>query len=418
MWSMLKGRMTRSRGGKNETCPILKGGTQAHSKNFKVAQALSDKDAGQLSVDTWVGNRDADYAVDRINHEEWISALSNFATFKNKKKLKIDDCIRSLGVRKESEFWGLGQNRVGKIKAITAAEKSITVESPEQVLTLEANGFLQFYGGAVLRKAANAGQTVGGEANCYEIDYPERTSVLNSPPKIFFKDSLPTDLAVGDYFYKAGDYGERSLASFQEWLPVAAPTSTPFFSINRTIEKERLSGFRQTLTANQSVHQQIRRMTTEVLAFSNAPFTGYFMNPFTENYLVNTIENRNQITGNTTVQYMVDTSKPNAGTVANLGLGRLQFNTSAGQFPVYMNRFIPHGVIYGLNWDTVMVKYLAPKGEKMLDFVRDGGGNTLRLVDDKMSYETRFRIYCQMFLQLPGSCFVIDCTAGMKNAGY
>ena len=143
-WKLLKQSATRSYGGKNETCPILVGGTQAHSKNFKIAQALSKKKAGDVTVDTWVGNRDRDYAVDNIEHEEWTAALNKMSTFKNKRKLQLDSAIRALGVRKEAEIWGLGQNRRFKIKAMNAVNKTITVDSPEQVLSLEKNGMIEF----------------------------------------------------------------------------------------------------------------------------------------------------------------------------------------------------------------------------------------------------------------------------------
>ena len=70
-------------------------------KTLLVAQALSEQDTGDPSVETWVGNRDRDYAVDAIEEEEWLSAQNNFATFKNKRKLKIDQAIRAMSIRKE-----------------------------------------------------------------------------------------------------------------------------------------------------------------------------------------------------------------------------------------------------------------------------------------------------------------------------
>ena len=269
----------------------------------------------------------------------------------------------------------------------------------------------------LLEKLVDTSVNVEGKKG-YTVAKVGRSSELNDPPKVTFSETLPTDLAVGDYGYYLGDYGERSVASVAEWIPISDPDSTAFFGIDRTVEIERLSGFRRVMSANESVHKAIRTLTTEVMAFSNAGFKGYFMNPFTENYLVNTIENRTSSTGNTSVQYMVDTSNPKAGQVANIGFGRLLFNSNAGQFPVYLSRFIPLGLVYGLNWDTVMFKYLAPPKEGMLDFARGPGGHSFRWNEAAMTFESRLRIYCQLFLQLPGSCFVLDARRPMKTAGY
>ena len=318
-------------------------------------------------------------------------------------------------------MWGLGKNKLGEIES--AASQVITLKSPEQAYTIEKNAYIEIRSPAGVARAG--GTTIGGLSNCFKVDKVEYgTSITNSSKiTILAAHALPGTVAAGDFIYKAGDYGARSIASIQEWLPLTAPgSSDSFFGVNRSQQVERLAGFRSKLSdhSSRSVHQEIRRLTTTVNTFSKMPgFTGYFMNPFTENWLVNTVENRNATTGNVAVQYQIDTSKPGGGTSANLGLGRLRFNTAGGeQYPVYLSMYIPLGLIYGLNMNTFMLKYLAPKGQKMLDFVRDGKGSAFYLRDTKMTYETRMRMYAQLFLQLPGSCFVLDAKAEMESAGY
>lgn len=412
IWDKLKKVASIHKGGKNLTCPILIGGVSNRSKDFATAQKLSEMDAGRLKVGTWVGNSDADFAVDSIPYEDWITSKNNMATFKDERKIQLDNTFRGIGVRKEQEVFGLGSNRVFKVKAINATNKTVTVDSPEQVLPIEINSYIQFYASdGTKREAGQANNAILG-VKVNKASKVQRTHDLNSPPKITFADALPTDLAVNDYGYFVGDYGKRSIASIQEWIPTTDPTSTAYFGIDRTVEIERLSGFRKVLTSTESVHKSLATLTRESRAMSRLGLDSYWLHPMTENVLINSLEKASGVS----IEHNQDGKSSASGRIANFGYGQVVFHTGKDAIPVMLSEYIPQGHIYGLNWQQMMFKYIPNPGTNgFLGFIRDDNGQITRLRDGSNNFESRIAMFAQLFMQCPGSCFVLDATEVVKS---
>ena len=400
-------------GGRNMTMPVQIGGSQSMSKDFAIAQALSEQAANRGEVGVWVGNNAKDYAVDRIGHEEMLKASKNTDAFYKLKRWQMNDKIISMWRKQMVDIWGRGNNVIFKVKAVNAAQKWVQVESPEQVNTIEKHGWLQFFSpksGAAYEPDAerNAGSTIStlktssGDKKGYVVDRVERGFSVQTPPKIYFTAALHNSIAVGDLCCRMGDKGEPTIAGFQQWIPLEKPTATPFFNLDRTVEPERLGGFRRTLSGNESIHKNIDRLIAECKAITNGRGpTCLWMHPIMERMLGEEIATG---VGNS-IQYNNPANQRSAG----FNFSNFLFNTADGQVPLYTDLDVPLTRVYGIDMDQVALYYLPGEaGGSLVDFVRGGNGEITQWKDTAQAYESRLFCYSQMFIPAPGANFVLE----------
>lgn len=79
-----------------------------------------------------------------------------------------------------------------------------------------------------------------------------------------------------DYLYRAGDYNSIISGPYA-WCPITTPTSTPFFSLDRSTEPQRLGGWRVN-TKNLSPRMALKK-TVKVLAENGGDPTHAFYSP-------------------------------------------------------------------------------------------------------------------------------------------
>lgn len=216
-------------GGKNLPIPIIYGNPQGRSADF--ANAQSNKTNSQLK--DFVLTRSKDYSLASIDNETLEASKGNANAFLEAATVEIDGAIQSITRSLAVAMYGTGSGSIGRIAASTTiASPTIQLSDVEDVTNFEV-------GQTLVLSTANGGGTVkAGTAQIVGVDRDAGTVTLNDDI-----DNLVATAAVNDYIFVQGDY-DAKIKGLEAWLPSTAPTSTPFFSVDRTSDSSRLAGIR------------------------------------------------------------------------------------------------------------------------------------------------------------------------------
>jgi len=126
-----------------------------------------------------------------------------------------------------------GSGSIGRVSSTsTVASTTISLSNPDDVTNFEV-------GMVIVASTADGGGSVeSGSVTVTGIDRDLGT--LSAAAN--WSTGIAT-IATGDYLFKAGDY-DLKIKGLQAWLPNSAPSSTAFFSVDRTSDVSRLGGIR------------------------------------------------------------------------------------------------------------------------------------------------------------------------------
>ena len=395
-WKLINVQKKQTKG-KNPTCPVQIGTSQAHSKDFSVAQELAG--VADPTVDTWVNNTDQDHAVDYISTEEMYQAPDDVGAFMQQRKFKIDNALEALSLRKIYEIWSEGNNVIGKVKTVASNKLSIVLTEVQMQNQFEKGTQVVF----AASKNSGSLRAAGNSFGYNTVAKVKRSFDFKAPPTITFTSAVGSTVAVGDYIFKRGDFKQRSIFGFQSWLPhddAIRKAGTPFFGIDRSVEQERLMGFASTVAASESIHEEVRKLVAQNAALCGKVPTRICMHPLTEDLMLGEVKNQ--------LRYDRDGGDPGK---LHFGWSQIVFNTGSGKIPTLLSPRIPLGRIYGIHWPLVKLIYKSRPGGKFVDFQLGPQGERFKVAHNRPGYETRFECFGQLFYQIPGTGFVMDISA-------
>jgi len=201
-----------------------------------------------------------------------------------------------------------------------------------------------------------------------------------------------------DYIYLNGDAiaaGSGNLASsgLADWVPDAAPTSTLFYNVDRTLESDYLGGIRIDATDGRSI---ANALTDGVAAADNIggdPDT-CFMNPITFGNMSKQLEGKWVITS--AVGY--DGKK-----MATVGFKGFSVNLNGHDLTIYTDRCCPQKRIYVLTWSTWCMFSAGPAP----NFLQKRAGSIIKVSEGNDGYEARIGEYYNFSCKAPGYNVVI-----------
>jgi hypothetical protein len=215
-------------GGKNLPIPIIFGNPQGASATFSTAQA--NKTNSQLK--DFVLTRNSDYSLASISNEVLEASKGNANAFMEAATTEIDGAIQTATRRLAIALYGTGSGSIGQASASTTGT-SLQLKVPDDVTNFEKGQELVF-------STANGGGSIkSGRVTVVGVD---RDSGLLTVDAMSAIDG-GTGVAANDYIFIEGDY-DLKLKGLRAWLPDAAPSSSPFFSVDRTSDVTRLAGIR------------------------------------------------------------------------------------------------------------------------------------------------------------------------------
>lgn len=215
-------------GGKNLPIPIIYGNPQGRSATFSTAQ--TNKTASKIT--DFVLTRNHDYALASIDNETLEASKGNQNAFMEAATTEIDGAINSVTRSLATALYRSGSGSIGQ-NTSNATGTTITLTQPEDVTNFEVNMEIVF-------STADGGGTVkSGSVTVTAVDRDSGVLTVDALTAI----ASGAGIAANDFIFVQGDYDSK-IKGLLAWLPSTAPTSTPFFSVDRSVDVTRLGGIR------------------------------------------------------------------------------------------------------------------------------------------------------------------------------
>lgn len=343
--------------------PVLFEDPQGRSAD--IAKAIGNAETSQQTKFV-ITQRKKDYQAVRIEAEAIMAARSNVGSFIRAKDTQIKGALRNLGKSLHLAMYRDKSGALGKISAISTTTVTLT----------NATDVYHFGKGQTVVSNANKTGNAGTLNGSFKV---VGRSVGNST--VTFSASVAAEWSVGDYLYADGDYDAR-LAGLDSWIPLTAPDSTAFFTVNRTDDLEALSGFRVD-EPGRSLVENIEDLAMQIAEFGGEPDT-LFCNPRAGKQLSAEVGAK--------VERMGEGGRVKVGYT-----GFTLFSPTAGEIDVRFDIGCPPDRAYLLQRDTWKFAHLGG----VPHVVRDDGRDSLRgaTSDD---IEVRARYFGEMVCYAPG----------------
>ena len=215
-------------GGKNLPIPIIYGNPQGTSATFSTAQG--NKTSSKLK--DFVLTRNHDYSLASIDNETLEASKGNANAFMEAATTEIDGAIQASARRLAVALYRNGSGSIGQANA-SVTGTSLQLKQADDVTNFEVGMQLVF-------STADGGGSV--KSGKVAITGVNRDSGLLTVSAMSAIDG-GTGVAANDYIFQEGDYDQR-IKGLQAWLPDSAPSSSAFFSVDRTADVTRLAGIR------------------------------------------------------------------------------------------------------------------------------------------------------------------------------
>lgn len=214
-------------GGENLKLPIKWGNPQGRSADFSLAQA--NKYASSISA--FLLTRQQDYSLASINNQVLEASKGNANAFMEAATNEIDGAIESASRSLAIGLFGDGSGALGQVTSTDGTATTITLKQIDDVTNFEVGMTLQFNA----TKTGSSG-TVNPSSTTGSV-----VSAVNRDTGVITLASVA--VTADDYIYQIGDY-DAKIKGLDAWVPSTAPTSTTFFSVDRSVDPTRLGGIR------------------------------------------------------------------------------------------------------------------------------------------------------------------------------
>jgi hypothetical protein len=215
-------------GGKNLPIPIIYGNPQGRSATFSTAQ--SNKTPSKIT--DFVLVRKSDYALASISNEVLEASKGDANAFMEAATTEIDGAIQAATRSLAISLYGTGSGSIGQCNA-NATGTSLQLKNAEDVTNFEVGMELVFStadGGGSVKSGSVAITGINRDSGLLTVE--ALTAIASG-----------AGVAADDFVFVQGDY-DLKVSGLRAWLPDSAPTSSPFFSVDRTADVTRLGGIR------------------------------------------------------------------------------------------------------------------------------------------------------------------------------
>jgi hypothetical protein len=254
---------------------------------MSVGASLSDVITNQENVRVerfFVSDDDfaALYGVVAIAGKALLGSRADMYSYLKAKDVQVQGMVSQLGKRLHESLYGDGNGYLGQISSITNANPSVITLS-------SASDALKFGVGMELVASENASgaspKDSGASFTVAKIDVDAGTVTLDGD-------------AVGnwdadDYLFVEGDHDTTytKLTGLAGWIPLATPSSSSFFTVDRTQHVNRMSGHRLD-SSGQEIKQSLHQLLTNIYASEGDAPDAVFIHPKAGNVLADQLEQK------------------------------------------------------------------------------------------------------------------------------
>lgn len=324
-----------------------------------------------------------DYAAHWLNMLTVYKTMNDRGAFVEARKREIDGLLKQLGNSLSHALYRDGSGSVGRINSAGAGSATIVMTNASDTKFFVIGGLYAVADGSTGVPGAlrDAGDLVEVSAIDEDAGSVTFTTVVST---------TITGAVANDFFIPAGDLNEK-VTGLAGWIPLAAPSATPFFGVVRTTYPTRLAGHRlsqPTVPAEDTIME-----LCEIAGDRGVTFDRCFVSPRQFGRVAKRL--------NAKVEY----ENANGGGTAQVGFSSVAIHTSAGMVRLTPDSDCPDDRGYLLNMDTWRLKHLLD----LPHIVTDDGVKALRrpALDQ---IEIRARYYAQLVCYEPGMNAVFDCS--------
>lgn len=343
------------------------------SRSFSVAQTRSLV-TGVLPA-AFILTRVKDYSITTVDNETLLASKSDKGAFLQAASTAMDGALQSLSNNLAVSLYrtSAGDRSTVDVEPTNSATTfELQLASPEEVTNFEVNMLLVIY----------SAQSGGSQRSCdgSQVDLPvvgiDRDNGILTIEGTY--DGSGT-IAAGDYIFCKGDRGV-SISGLASWIPLVAPSATPFFGVDRTVDITRLAGVRQD-GRGKPIEQALQDLLSRVAREGGSPDM-IFMNYKEWNDLNLSLGSKVQI---------VDLS------VGKVGFRSLEIQGPKGAVKCVADQDCPAGLAYALTMKTFQLGSLGKAVR-----INNIDGNTWLRQNDSDGIEIRMMGYCQLACKGPG----------------
>jgi hypothetical protein len=318
------------------------------------------------------------YSLASIETEAMLASKSNPGAFLQLATAEIDGAIHTMKRRMGWSIYGDGSGALGSVASVSSANPEvITLSNADDIVKFEVGQTIQARSGATTRLFA----TGVSSAVITKVDRDAGTITLGA-----VDNSGDTDTIVAaDTLNVVGDYNAM-LSGLAAWVPASAPSATPFFGVDRTIDSTRLGGVRVVSTGkplDEALIDAARRLGREGLGKPDCVFTGFSKYAALEKTL------------GAKIRYK-DTE------VAGISFRAIEVSGPSGTLAVYPDRDCPDNRMYMLDMSSWGLYSL---GEPVR--ILDQDGNKMLRESSADALEVRIGGYFQTGCTMPGANAVL-----------
>ena len=352
--------------GKSFPQPVVMYDGQGYSHTFATAQANQTNITGAEFQMTPI----RDYAVALIDGLLIDSSNSDPAAFLDATEAQIKLKIRGLANRMSMKLFRDTGGSIGQLSATSGVTTVITLAN--------ASDIVNFNVGQTLRLSAAADGTALHTTGTVVTNLDKNLGTITVTPSMATMTPVG---AVNDYIYIDGD-ATLSMAGLASWIPTAAPAATAFYSVDRTVAMQELSGVRYD-GRPYSIREAMITMGQLMYVAGGSP-DYVVMNPVNYGHLLQSLE---------TQKRFVDVT-----TDAGVSFKAWEFEYDNGTVKVISDRWCPINLAYWLQTDTWKLRSAGA-----LAHVReDRDGLIMLRAPTADAFEIRWRFYGNLMCNAPG----------------
>lgn len=322
-----------------------------------------------------------DYAATWLNMLTVYKTADNRGSFVEMRKREIDGILKQLG---NSLAHALFRDGTGTVGRIASGQGTATI-----TLTNRSDAKFFTIGGQYQVADGQTGDTVGTLRD--SGDFVSVTAVDEDAGTVTADATWSTQITgtlANDWVIPAGDRLEK-VTGLAGWLPLASPSATPFFGVNRTVHPTRLAGSRldqSTVPAEDTIVE-----LAEIMRERGARPDRVFVSPRQFSKMAKRLGAK--------IEYQT------GGGEAKVSFDGIRLYTSAGSLVVTADSDCPDNRGYILTMDTWRLKHLLDLPHIVMD---DGVRALRRSALDQI--EIRARYYAQLACYEPGHNGVFSCS--------
>lgn len=351
--------------------PIITGNPQGVGGVFATAQT----NASNIKASKFNITAGDYYGVVQIGDKVMMASRTNQGAFLEDKITEIDGLYEQAGEDLSIYLWGNGGGSLGQVASIGPGANDITLVNPIDSQNFEV--------GMTTVESANDGSSAAHALNAGSSTV---TAVNRANGVITFATrSNYSSLAVGDFFFRSGDFFGNTanvqasavvMAGLQAFITA---TDTPqalwgLTAANRAVDPQRFAGCRvdPNSLAGKTYEERIKILVAQMVGrFKSKSPTAFFMNP--EDFQV-----LETLMGARGIRPLQDDE-------TKFGYSKIDVLTGSGRIPIYSDRHCPFGTAFAMRMQN---HWISSMGELL--HVQNGDG--LQMLRGSTSTDYEFRL--------------------------